>query len=76
MADFARKSSNQLAANSASTATAAINSGKQGSSDELTLPKEVERMSFLSFDEVQPRIKDVHQKYQTDIVTDLSKISQ
>jgi predicted nucleic acid-binding Zn-ribbon protein len=32
-------------------------------------------MSFLSFDEVQPRIKDIHQNYQTDIVTDLSKIS-
>jgi|JI6StandDraft_1071083.scaffolds.fasta_scaffold34522_4 flagellar biosynthesis chaperone FliJ len=33
-------------------------------------------MSFLSFDEVQPKIKDIHQNYQTDIVTDLSKISQ
>lgn len=46
------------------------------SADELPLPREVERMSFLSFDEVQPRIKDIHQTYQTDIVTDLSKISE
>jgi hypothetical protein len=32
-------------------------------------------MVFLSFNEVQPRLKDIHSKYQTDIITDLSKIS-
>lgn len=30
---------------------------------------------FLTFNEVQPRLKDIHEKYQTDIINDLTKIS-
>ena len=41
---------------------------------ELDLSEDLKTTSFHEFDQVLPKLKDIHSKYQTEIVHDLTKI--